>query len=734
MATNEDTVIELDDNGVVDRSEKTKKNAIVVDDESPNLAIEWYRTDEGKAELKAVADQVIQDFDDAWDSSESYRDRVARDWKLFTGDLPKKDFPFENCANAHIPMALENVSRLAFRAYGELFGRDEWLRVLPMGDDDREIARIMTKHDNWQFQYQISDFRRQMHRGILAFYHIGDVACDSYRDPMKGRNQHEIMTPDDFVVPYVATSTEPDYSDVPFKIKICNRYRHEMERMRDEWADVDKVLERGAPGEDDDPETKLRDAVAETNGIHKPDSSRNAPYRLLQYDGWFKFSSEENQRYIRAIVDYQTHCVLSVRIFEEDDWEDRLRYEAEMAELESFTDASQRYPMEMEQAKAMEEELRMRISDPMVHPQERAMVEQALTQMPLPQPPKPPSWMGTLEDGTPDVTQMPEPVRKVPINMYSHGVCIEPLVGLLGLSYGRIQSDLNRGANTLLSQFIDAATLNNIKTHIGPDGMEFVGSPSDGPELVPGKFNRVTGVDAQYIRESIVTLEHGPANPQMMELIERIVGWAQASMQAPNVLSGEPGKSGETFRGLNARLEQASMQTSVSAGKYSDFFKQIAINNAKLNRLFMRDHEIVYMFNNETGTNEALTMGRRMYERNYSVMITADLRFTTKSQRVQEAQELVQLGSAPPLQQNMLYWWLSLKQLLEANGARELVAALGPRPPDPQTPFGVPPPPRPGMAPPGAPPGPPPGQGGPMPQPGPEGPPQPQQGSEVPPQ
>jgi hypothetical protein len=718
MDQDEDTTLTLTPEGEEppqdDGEDEGKEPELFVDEDDPNLALSFVQSEKGKLELKDVAEQVIDDFDTEREASEEYRQRCADNWKLFAGDLPPKVYPFENSANGHVPIALENISRLVFRAYGELFGRDLWFAVMRMGQEDAEIARILTKHGNWQLQHQISDFRRQMHRGLLAFYHIGDVTCHSFRDELRNRNKHEILTPDDFVIPYQMTSTEPDYSDCPFKIKIMHVYRHELEAKKGLWADVEEVLDRKSPSWEDEPEARMRDAVTETSGIQKPDSTRHAPFKLLQYEGWYKFSSEDNQRYIQAIVDYQTHAVLSLRIYEEEDYQDRLRYDNEIAHGQAYMQAQQVYDSQFAQAQQLEMQLQMALQDPMHDPEEVAIMQQALEEQGQVPPPQPPDWM-LGEDGMLNPEAAPAPVRMVPINMYAHGVCIEPLEGTLGLSYGRIQSDLNRGANVMLSQFIDQATLGNISTYFAPETLEFVNSSK---QLMPGQVNRVTGLAGGSIKDNLVEIKPGPANPQLMEGVNKFSEMAESSIQAPAVLSGEPGKSGETFRGISMRVEQANMQISVSAGKYADFFKQIAVNNAKLNRLFMNENEMEYIVDAATRQGEYVKIPRQYYDRKYEVCITSDLRFTVKSQRVAEAQELLQVGQMPPLQQNVAYWHKALTKYLNAADHHDVVAALGPAPDDPQTPFGMAPPQPPG--PPGGPPGARPGQPAPAPQ-GPSG-------------
>ena len=272
--------------------EEEKTKSIVYDEDALNLVEAFKETPEGKEYLRKISDKVDSDYQADWDSAEDYRERQAADWKLFAGDLPMKDFPFEDAANPHLPLMLENLSRLCFRATGELFG--DWTTVfgvVPMGPDDDNLAEMLSKHGNWQITQQITDFKRQVgHRGVLAFFAYGDVVCHSYYDEERHTNKHEILTCDNFVTPFQHISTEPNLSDCPHYTKVLRLYRHELEAKRDIWYDVDKVLEKSRPSWDDDPEAPLTLATAETLG-KTPDGGgdtddkelggESAPFTLL---------------------------------------------------------------------------------------------------------------------------------------------------------------------------------------------------------------------------------------------------------------------------------------------------------------------------------------------------------------------------------------------------------------------------------------------------------------------
>lgn len=748
---NEDDIID------VELDDKTDPDEVVIsyDEDSLNLVPIFCETDEGKEYLRKISDKVSNDFESDWESSSEYRDRRKRDWKIFAGDLPPKEFPFKDAANPHIPLMLENLSRLCFRATGELFG--DWQTILsavPVGADDENIAGFVTRHMNWQFNEQIPDFKRQMgHRGILTFFAHGDVVVHSYYDQETRLNRHEVLTCDNFVTPFMHVTTMPDFSDCPHYTKVLRFYRHQLEARRDDWYDVDKVLKKTSPSWDDDPESPLAEAVGETLGISpetknsdKKLGGETAPYTILWYEGWLRLPNQTKDRWCQVILDKHTKCIMNLMIHERANWQDRERFNGQQQEKEMFAQALQQHQMMVsahEQAtmqhRAITGEADARLSGlaneigdalkmgqmdgesavGMLDSQHQEVGAMLPAPPPPPPPaPPPPNWM--LEKLIPDdetgempdpLTVEPDPIRREPVHLFTHGVCIEPLHGNLGLSYGNIQADLNRAANVALAQFTDAATLNNCSSYI-TSGLEFESGDLD---LSPGAINKAKGSIGQDLKAHIMPLTPGQASPQLKEVVQLCIETAQTSIQSPNVLSGEAGKSGETAKGLMGRIEQATKQLSVVTGKYADVVVQVGKNNAYLNSVFLPEEEVVRLLNTESQKYEELKVGRALYEKGYRFQLRADLRFATQVQKIEEADGILQMClQVPPLSMNPGLIYTAIKQAFIARGRYDLVQKMGAPPPDQQQ-FPVP--------------GPPPGAPGPSGQPSPKGPPPPQQGS-----
>ncbi len=677
---------------------------LTFDENSANLAIDFMAMGEaGEAFLKKVANWCVESFDEMWEGGEMYREYHARDWKLFAGQTPKKMSEYTNAPNGHVPLMLTNISRNYFSLQAELFA--DWthiFNVLPVGPDDREIPKVLTRHGNWQFRVKITDFKRQSLAGLLQFLVHGDVVCHSYYDESKRRNCHEMLTPEQFVLPYLYVSRETDLSDVPCRAKVARMYKHDLRRYRGKWNDIDKVIKHKAPDPDETPDSPIRKGIADIQGHEVPTELKYGEYKIVWWEGWCELPAGadgvEQERFCQVVFDHESKHVLSMTVHEKEDWEDRRRYERQEAEMQAYGEARAAYDQNHDMLAQQKAQLEAQLSDPRMHPEDAAIMRQGLDAAQLPPEPPPPSWAEPDPDAeedpmapTPGAMKFlpPKPIRKVPIHMFSHGVCIEPLVGPVGLGHGRVQADLNRAANVALGQFQDAAALGNVGAYL-TSGLEF---EHGDPQVKPGAFIPVRLVTGGQLKDAFTELPNRPANPQLAQIIELMLQQAMVAMQSQDILSGAPGKSGETYRGHAARLEQANKQLGVTGQRFTDFYQQIIINNGDLNAVYLPDEEIFYVNDDRANTpdGELLKVGRKLYERDYRIEFRSDLRFSTQAQRVSEADELLSMPNAvPALQQNLAFQWHAAKGSLEARDAPpEMIAALGPMPPMPVTPMGV---------------------------------------------
>jgi hypothetical protein len=672
--------------------EPEEEDDLVIDQESSNLVPDLEATTEGQKFLKGLVQDIHDEFMMAWDKNAAYREKVAESWQVLFCDLPKKSKPFENCANAAIPLALQNIVRLTNKMTTEVFGDwSEPFNFSPTSPDGEAIAPIVTQHSNWQLRTKIPGYKRQMKRALLIFAVGGDVAAHSYYDPVTRRNCHEALTCDDYVVPYTHVSVNPDFSDVPWVARRFPYHKHRLKAMGKlgGWHNIDKVTAYDAPEyTNEQAETTLRNTVAEFMG-EDPFGQKKGEYEIIQYEGWMELPGVEEELYCQLIFDLCTKIPLKLTVHMRAPYDERIRFQNQTQELQQFQQASmQHQQMEQQKQGQIQQLVQQAESLPQDHPDVGTIAQQAqqLNAQPSPPPPMPPQWMA-------DGAQEPMPPRKEPILMFSHGVCLEPMVGNMGIGLGRIDGQLNIAANTVWSQFLDAATLGNGKTFITSSNVDFQGPFRIGP----GVINKAKNVMPSDLANAFMPLEFGAANPQLIEAADRFMQFGEQAANTPDIMSGAAGKSGETARGVQARIEQVNAMIKVPTQAFADFAIQVMKNNCKLNAIFTPPEEIFYVNRNNddiaAGNKQMVQAAREMYDNEYDIELLSDLQFRSRSQKVSEADEIVQLPNAfPDLAYNYAFKYFAIKQALVARGMHKLARSyLGPPPPMPQNTFGLPP-------------------------------------------
>lgn len=714
--------------------EEKAEDPFTFDEDLPNLVPVFEAHPEGNKALKKLVQQCHDEFKTSWDKNEGYRQKVAESWRVLYCDLPPKNKPYENCANAAIPLALQNVVRYTNKIINEVFG--DWSGVfnfMPTNPKAEMIAPIVTEHSNWQIRNRIVGFKRQQHRGVLIFAVAGDVVCHSYYDPITKRNCHEILTCDDFVTPYTHVSVSPDFSDVPWVARRIPFFKTKLKQMSKQWSNIDKVTSYEPPEYgSEDATTELRNTIAD-HQMEDPFGQQRGEYEIIHYEGWLELPGQMQERYCQLIFDLCSKQPLSLRVHERASYAEKYRYEYQTQEFQQYSQQLQQMVQMQQQQQQQSQQLQMQaMMMPQDSPDVGMMMQQSqqIAQQPMPQPPPKPTWMVTDET-------MPEPPAKEPIFMFSHGVCLEPMLGNLGIGIGRIDSQLNLATNTVWSQFLDAATLGNGKTFITAGNVDFR-SPF---KIGPGVFNKAKNVMPSDLQNAFYELEFGQANPQLIMAADKLMQFGEQASSTPDLMSGAAGKSGETARGFAGRTEQMNSMFQVPAQKYADFVIQIMKNNCKLNRTFMDESEIFYVnrFNEdmEMSGSEMVKAAREFYDNEFEIELVSDMQFKSRAEKVSEADEIVQLPNVRPdlFAGNHAFTYHAMKEALKARGMHRMARKLlGPPPPLPTNTFGLPPG-TPGTAigpeQMGPPPGAPPGQGppggppqGPPGQPPPQGPPQ----------
>ena len=648
-----------------------------------NLVEQLLADDEGKKYLAEVSDIVFGSFKTMWDSTEDYRDKRNTLYKLFRGHLDPKTEPYENCANIHLPVVLRAIVMLVPRIVTELFPTDDYVfKAIPTGPEDQERADLLTLHGDWQFKHEMPDFIPMFERLATECLLAGSGFVYSGRDTVHKRNRHEFLSCEEFVMSYAEGAIDASLSDVPEKIRIIRRSKHQLEELvasgAFEATTMEEVMEpsddpklRGNRDKAETPGLTVKESVDEVEGHTRPTDDPTAPWVFYEYHGWLTLPGEKTQRPVVAICDTNLRKVVSFYVREQDDWKDRERFEQEQGDVDSYI--------------AMMQQFQQQQNDPSLI----QAVQQGLAQPP--QPPQPPPDMKLDETGNP---LPPVPAKKVTVEYFTKIDCIYDPHGSMGIGVGDMVRGFNEVANQLGNLFIDAASMANSPPQLISENALPLGTT----EIAPGDIIR-SPLPPEQLEKAHKVLVQAQANPQLIEMVKMMMEVANEVAATPDVYAGEPGKANETFRGISTRVEQAAKPLTAIALRILRGLTVIIKKNAALNANFLDETQVISVVDPTKGKNapaQQKTIPRSIYLEDYDITFTADTRFVSQSQKTDEDMALMQFGATTPLfrsneiQREVFLYEVATRYLKDMKRP-ELVPFLGDRPQPPPPPPPMPP-------------------------------------------
>ena len=617
--------------------------------------------------LKSTASRVLDLIKADIDSSKDHMDRVANQVRLFAGRRLPKDFPFEDCANVHLPILCEGILKDQGRMMDMILPPSgEFFHVKPTGFGDKERAIVVEEHLNWQTRREQKDWRVSISNTHMQRLTRGSAFRKVYRKASENKNCSEYISAADFIVPYSKKSTDPMMGDVSRKTHRLRLCRHELEAMEDGdyYWDVASLYKGDEFGAGAEPSTTSGNAIVneqlKVEGVtaKRPDDP-DLERVIYECHCWLALPKVAGadfgtrQKPVIIVIDEQTSKVLSLIVREDDDPMDRVRFERETQQV-----AAKR---EMQAMAPLVHGIQM-AQDP------NATEEQVAATVPQPQP-------------IPD----PKPVRKVPIECFIHYWCFDNPEGFYGFGLGYLLEGPNEVANSIMNQILDAGTLANTATAIMDRNSRMTRGERD---IVPGDVLEVD-VTGRSINDMIKMIEWKGPDPSMFTII-------QVLKQAATELSqgGSEALSGDKQQGRTATAAkiETSLALSVVAVLVRPFLFSLDYEIkalARLNSVYL-DEKTPFEFAtaDKLGNVKVYQVTRRDYLNDLDIEFTAEARMASTPQRIEEAQTtleaIMNLAATPmpllppPVILGLVY--AAVRSLFEAMNRFDLVKLLGPPP------------------------------------------------------
>jgi hypothetical protein len=623
-------------------------------------------------ERAQIARQVHDDFD----RDKASRQKRVQRWrdiqKMYAMLAEKKNFPFRNAANIKTPALTGPILQIEARVTDMILPPDgNVLYVTPETQEGWGDANAAERFANHYIRRKMPYFPKgteDLAHDIVA-YGIG--VRRTYYSPADRAIRCDFVPHEDFVVAYEFRSQDPSLSDVPRYTYVQRLTFSELERAAaDGYYDISGVDEHDEEEED---VSINRQETRKIDGINPSRDEKNPKRPILEQHFSMRLPAKKGKKghpsmdgeyhYVVATVDAWSDELLRLSVREEDDPEDRLRFDKQLAAHQQYLSDLEAYALAIAAA---------------------AGPEQATDGLaPLaPAPPEPP--LGVDVDGP----ILPKPPRKRQVCFFTVYSCFTS-DGFYSLGYGDLLYGITMAMDTLLNQHVDAGTLRNAPTLLKSLQMRF---PAGQVTLQPGTVIDVDG-PMQSVREGMMWLEPPAADPTTMPIVRMLDTMKDAMVGSASTFSGDIPGSNQTASGVEMLIEQALMPISSLGQKIKRCFQHDLEKIWRCFGVFLEPTESMPIID-ENGEPQEIPIRPEMFSPMAHLEPASDPR--VKSQRIKDHQALFSYVLQNPLLQNTPEIGQPvLRQLTEdglrifPDGAR--LARFLRQPPQPQGP----PPPRP---------------------------------------
>ena len=664
--------------------------------ETANLADSFSPED-----AQACVDWVCKGYDRDYDSLSEWRERRDRQLKLYLGMMPPAPAD-EMRTQVHLPIITKAHQRIKARIYDQQFpSNGEYFGAKPTDATDLERCVRVAKHMNWQIEHQIPQYVPNHDVLISQWSLYGSAFSYMYWDPETNRPCHEACRTDDIVISYTERPDDPCMANVAQITRVLRKYRHELLSLQKKgyYTNVDKIYApdtdatKVGPGSNSQQEQPTRETIDKFQGTEKADTDLDAARVLLEMHCWYKLPGGDDERPVVITIDKVTRTLLCVKVREDEDPEDRARYDREKTANETaYQAAMETYNIDMAHYMAGMQLLAAQSAQTMTEPPLPG--EGTSTQLPMPGPQS--ATMPNIPPAPqpPNPPMDPDPIKMIPIHFFTHFIFEPNPEGFYGLGIGSLLEGFNIAADTLMSQVCDAGTLSNTSTMIASDQIKLDGGEM---KIRPGIVNRVA-LSPHELATGMVPVKFSPPEPQLGKIVEMLLQAGDDVSGASEILSGEVGGSNETATTTQIRISQALAAISIQNKRYTRARTVEGRHLARLNSVHLEDVEyfsVVDPFKQIPGENgqpmpavDEHQISRMDYLEDVDITITADPRMASQPQRFQEALQAIQTFSqiaptVPALQGNVTFWNALAKNLCVAMDRPDLVAALFSPPPMP---------------------------------------------------
>jgi hypothetical protein len=657
--------------------------------ERANLAL--FLTDD---EAKPVGLKVVRRWLQDVSSREDRMKKLDQLQKMYALVAETKSFPWHKCANIKTPSLTGPNLQIQARLYDMIWpANGKVFNVVPSTHDDQVLTHLTERFANAYVRHRMAYMAQGLDDTLHQMTLYGSAFRRTYWDAYERKVRSDWIPIEDFVVAASTRSQDPSMSDVPRYTMVHHMSRYDIEERGLDGIFVNTELVKGQP---EGTNSQFKDTADKLDGQTMDADDEDMPRKVLEQHCKWRLPNrpkehpafDGREHHVIITVDKESQAVLRMCLREEDDPDDKRRYDREFAAYEEYGRQLQKYH---------EQQAGLTVSQPpvpgapdMTAPPEMGgppdmsmggmepVMDAQAPAAPMGDPmamqaPPPP-----LEEPAP--VDPPTPVRRRQICFFTHYRCF-PSDGFYGLGYGDLLLGIAIAQNTVINQWVDGQAVKNARPMFMSRQIRMARGAVN---IGPGEVNEVDG-PVGSLKEAIMFLDPPGSDPGTVPLIKMLDGFTDRIAGNGDLMSGQAPGSNQTKAGMQILNDQMMAPITVLARRVKDAFRHELDKIWRCWGVFLGEDEAADF----SGKDEP-KIERGMFSPSAHLVPTADPRM--KSQRMEDFQNLFGFCMSSPFLQSNPQIGMPLMGKLTEMGLRlfpdgePLIPMLTPPPPPPPQP------------------------------------------------
>lgn len=260
-----------------------------------------------KEERQKIAQEICQQYRIDILGRKDWEEKREKYYKLWLCKRDPKNTPFPNAANICIPMLAVACNQFHSRAYQAFTSPPQWVKGMPVEENDVKNATVVEQYMNWQLMYDMDTFESEMDKLLLYVPINGTGFKKLFYDAKNERPVSEYVSAMDVILPYRTRSIETARRIIHRVWLHYDELKLRAEKDKDFYIDFDKITEgSGAYEEGSNPMQQVKDDVGTSTA-----NTEEHPKLILECHKIYPLKKGIYQPYIFT-VDYESETLLRV--------------------------------------------------------------------------------------------------------------------------------------------------------------------------------------------------------------------------------------------------------------------------------------------------------------------------------------------------------------------------------------------------------------------------------------